>query len=190
LFSRTCRSTSANRSSTKILHPSCSPKKLTLLPTTGPRSSRTGVPRDVSIARNFFSALVAKTGSSTAIEVRDRRGSTSLRRVAMRLRRPIYPEVTSEKSKRAVRSETATSRTSDFDPPASSALGADALRLGRRLGLRGGLRSGLRRLLRRRGLALHVDVAAEVRALGDRHARRDDIAVDRAVVADIDLVGG
>ena len=38
-------------------------------------------------------------------------------------------------------------------------------------------------------LALHVDAAAEVRALGDRDARRDDVAVDRAAVADVDLLG-
>ena len=36
--------------------------------------------------------------------------------------------------------------------------------------------------------ALHVDAAAEVRAFGDRHARRDDVAVHRAVVADVDLL--
>ena len=36
--------------------------------------------------------------------------------------------------------------------------------------------------------ALHVDAAAEMRALGDGHARRDDVAVDRAVVANVDLL--
>src|SRR4051812_32083142 len=51
-------------SSTRILQPSCSPKKLTLLPTTGPRSSSTGDSREVSEVRNFRSALVAKTGSA------------------------------------------------------------------------------------------------------------------------------
>ena len=35
---------------------------------------------------------------------------------------------------------------------------------------------------------LHVDAAAEVCAFGNRDARRRDVAVDRAVVADVDLV--
>ena len=35
---------------------------------------------------------------------------------------------------------------------------------------------------------LHVDAAAEVRAFGNRHARGGDVAVDRPVVPDIDLV--
>ena len=37
--------------------------------------------------------------------------------------------------------------------------------------------------------ALHVDGAAEVRAFGNRHARRGDVAVDRPVVADVHLLG-
>src|ERR1700741_3141016 len=83
-----CRSRSANRSSTMILHPSSSPKKLTLLPTTGPRSSRTGDSRDVRQVRNLCSALVAKTGSSAAGGAATG-GSNSLLRGAMRSRRPI-----------------------------------------------------------------------------------------------------
>src|SRR5689334_19040578 len=39
-----------------------------------------------------------------------------------------------------------------------------------------------------RARALHVDAAAEVRAFGNRDARRRDVAVDRAVVADVDLL--
>ena len=35
---------------------------------------------------------------------------------------------------------------------------------------------------------LHVDAAAEVRAFGDRNARSGDVAVHRAVVADVDLL--
>src|ERR1051326_5594747 len=56
---------SAKRSSTKILQPSCSPKKVTLPPTTDPRSINTGEGRDVRQLRNFLSALVAKIGSAT-----------------------------------------------------------------------------------------------------------------------------
>src|SRR5688572_26882285 len=41
-----------------------------------------------------------------------------------------------------------------------------------------------------RGLALHVDAAAEVGALGNRDARRDDIAVYRTAVPDFHLLGG
>src|SRR5688572_28725434 len=38
-------------------------------------------------------------------------------------------------------------------------------------------------------LALHVDAAPEVRALRDRDARRDDVAVHRSAVADFHLLG-
>src|SRR5262245_52293117 len=58
------------------------------------------------------------------------------------------------------------------------------LRSGRRSRLGGGLR--LR--LRSGALALHVDAAAEMRAFGNRHARRNDVAVDRTLVADVDLL--
>src|SRR5260370_38462049 len=44
--------------------------------------------------------------------------------------------------------------------------------------------------LSRARLALHVDAAAEMRTLGDGDARRDDVAVDRPGVADVDLVAG
>jgi hypothetical protein len=37
---------------------------------------------------------------------------------------------------------------------------------------------------------LHVHAAAEVGTLGNGDARRDDVAVDRPVVADIDFLGG
>src|SRR6185503_15734125 len=72
-------------------------------------------------------------------------------------------------------------------------LGAHALRrLGRLLlGLLLrllGLLAGLSRLTA--AFALHVDAAAEVGAFGDGDARRDDVAVDRAVVPDVDLVAG
>ena len=80
--SRTWRSRSAKMSSTKILHPSCSPRYVTLLPTTGPRSSRTGERREVNGVRNFASALVAKTGSSTTA-LGAGGGPKSARRAAM-----------------------------------------------------------------------------------------------------------
>src|SRR4029434_1679133 len=38
-------------------------------------------------------------------------------------------------------------------------------------------------------LLLHVDAAAEMRAVGDGDARRDDVALDRAVLLDVDLLG-
>ena len=80
VLSRTWRSRSAKMSSTKILQPSCSPKKLTLLPTTGPRSSRTGDSRAVSDVRNLRSALVAKTGRRRSRR-RGRTARASLRAV-------------------------------------------------------------------------------------------------------------
>ena len=49
-------------SSTKILQPSCSPKKLTLLPTTGPRSSSTGDSREVSVAQELVQGFGGEDG--------------------------------------------------------------------------------------------------------------------------------
>jgi hypothetical protein len=45
-------------------------------------------------------------------------------------------------------------------------------------------------LLRLCALALHVDAAAEMRPLGNCHARRNDVAVDGTAIADVDLLGG
>ena len=54
----------AKMSSTKILQPSCSPKKLMFEPTTGPEVEQHGrLGRDRRLAMNFFSALVPTTGS-------------------------------------------------------------------------------------------------------------------------------
>src|SRR5215831_1272127 len=39
-------------------------------------------------------------------------------------------------------------------------------------------------------LLLHVDAALEVRAIGDRHARGDDVTLDRSGLLDVDLLGG
>jgi hypothetical protein len=64
--SRTCRSMSLNKSSTMILQPSCSPKKLTLEPTTGPRSRSTGCVRALRLATKRASTFVGCTGASDA----------------------------------------------------------------------------------------------------------------------------
>src|SRR5262245_53309468 len=74
-------------SATTILQPSCSPKKLTLLPTTGPRSRSTGDSRAVRLVRNLRRAFVAKTGSSADTDGLDGT-SDSVRRGARRSRRP------------------------------------------------------------------------------------------------------
>src|SRR5262245_55004780 len=39
-------------------------------------------------------------------------------------------------------------------------------------------------------LLLHVDAALEVRAIGDRDARGDDVTLDRSGLLDVDLLGG
>src|SRR5690606_26187992 len=57
-----------------------------------------------------------------------------------------------------------------------------------RLGLARLGRRGRRRLRGLRAVALHVDAAAEVRAVGNRNARRREVAVDRPCIADIDLL--
>ena len=64
--SRTCQSMSLNKSSTMILQPSCSPKKLTFEPTTGPRSSSTGWVRALRLATNRARTFVGCTGASDA----------------------------------------------------------------------------------------------------------------------------
>src|SRR5437868_13340603 len=84
-------------SSTNILQPSCSPKKLTLLPTTGPRSRSAGEGFAVRDVRNFRRAFVAKTGSSPADGPGD--GSLSVRRGARRSRRLIKGKRQKEKVK-------------------------------------------------------------------------------------------
>src|SRR5262249_29653000 len=57
------------------------------------------------------------------------------------------------------------------------------------------LRPGLRVRLADRArlgviLLLHVDAALEVRAVGDGHARGDDVTLDRSGLLDVDLLGG
>src|SRR3954449_12502210 len=169
-------------SSTKILQPSCSPKKLTLLPTTGPRSRSRGCSREVSVCRNFGSAFVAKTGSTLREPDAGRCGRTSesLLRGARRSSSPIRFRSEKSDAQRAV--PTSHSRL---------VLRAHALRsAGGRLRRRGRCgRLGFF-LWRRRGgsLPLHVDAAAEVRAFGDRDPRRHDVAIHRSVVPNVHLV--
>src|ERR1041385_1235502 len=64
LASVTWRSMSLNTFSTRILHPSSSPKNVTLVPTTGPRSSSSGCGVAFRLERNLPSALVGWTGES------------------------------------------------------------------------------------------------------------------------------
>src|SRR5262249_6096731 len=225
LPSRTWRSMSAKISSTKILQPSCSPKKLTLLPTTGPRSSSTGVSRAVRLARNFRRALVAKTASSATACALKGCASSSLLRGAMRSNRPTFGSGFGVRGSGSgcsagswlrvrgsgsgfwflVLGSRAQNRSKPYKPgtgtqnesperrtPNPVALGAHALRTGSlRLGLRLVLRTRLRLCgLRLAPLALHVDAATKVRALGNGNPGRDDVAVDRPVVADVNLVTG
>src|SRR5262245_38925252 len=141
-----------------------------LLPTTGPKSMSTGSSRDVRQPRNLRSALVEKRGSVSAGG-----GKTAA-------------------SDSLLRAEIRSSRPND-----AYRLGADALsggclrhrrwRHGRRAS--GRLHRGLRLLwLLRPALALHVDAALEVRAFSDGDARRHEIAFNRSVVADVDLLRG
>src|SRR5215467_13896963 len=169
--SRAKRSRSANRSTTNILQPSCSPKYAMLLPTTGPRSMSTGSSREVRQPRNLRRAFVEKRGSESAGG-----GKTAA-------------------SDSLLRDEIRSSRPND-----AYQLGADALSGGclrhrwRRHGRGSGgrLYCGLRLflLLLRRTLALHVDAALEVRAFGNGNARRHEVAFHRSVVADVDLLRG
>ena len=62
---RARRSRSVKRSSTKPLHPSRSPTKVTFGQTTGPRSSRIGESRSARLERNAPRALVGRTGAAS-----------------------------------------------------------------------------------------------------------------------------
>src|SRR6185312_5079202 len=59
---------SAARSSMCSLQPSCSPKKATLGPMTGPQSTSTGDSHDDSAARNFGSAFDGTMASAVAAD--------------------------------------------------------------------------------------------------------------------------
>src|SRR5688572_19337625 len=169
---------SAAMSSTRMRQPSCSPKKVTLLPTTGPRSRSNGLSLPFRQLKNFCSALVAYATSATLVT------DVSVAPVASTtLREPRMPNKS----------------VSERVDSAIDQLRADALSL--RLLLRVRLRLRLvwlrrcRLRLARLGLLLrlrdtgplHVDAAAEMCAFGDRHAGRRDIAVHRAVVANVDF---
>src|SRR5688572_11602085 len=171
---------SAAMSSTRMRQPSCSPKKVTLLPTTGPRSRSNGLSLPFRQLRNFCSALVAYATSATLVT------DVSLAPVASTtLREPRIPNKS----------------VSERVDSAIGQLRADALSLRLLLLLRVRLRLRLMRLRRcrlrlarlrlllrlRDTRSLHVDAAAEMRAFGDRHARRRDVAVHRTVVANVDF---
>src|SRR5262249_3951138 len=93
-------------------------------------------------------------------------------------------------------------RRSTYADPKASRLGSYALALtvrcgsglwrrDRRLDLRLRHWSGTRRLRRGiRPLGLHVAGAAEVSPFGNRDARRSDVPFDRAILADVNLLGG
>ena len=192
------RSRSAKMSSTKILQPSCSPKKLTLLPTTGPRSSRTGDSRLVSDVRNLRSALVAKDGIARPrrrrrqhpaprqdAAARDDRGGPIL---------TLQVEETEERAKPRARIRASVSQVHQLPnhtlarrPPGpaarAAAAGVGACALRRRLG-------GCAGCCALSPLRCMSTLPRKCAPFGNRHARRDDVAVDRAVVADVDLLAG
>ena len=191
-----CRSRSAKISSTRILHPSCSPKKLTLGPMTGPRSSRTGDSRAVRQARNLRKALVANTTSS------DGATGTGASVRAFEVRCGLGDPLGKQKKVQRFKVQRFNSNLLNlFEPlePLEPVLGSDAL-TGPSSDRSGGDRRGCRALAAATQLAWPspapaaffciVDAAAEVRAFGNRHARRDDVAIDRSVVADVDLIAG
>src|SRR5262245_17034892 len=172
----TCRSMSAATSSTRMRHPSCSPKNVTLLPTTGPRSMMVGFSRVCRCLRNLPSALVGLSGSCGSTVF-----SAAAAPVSSRRRLPRKPN--KSENDRVVSDISATPFVcsgADFLPAGSRCRGGRSGASGRSLG---------RRRLRLSGRALHIDAAAEVSALGNRDARRNDVAVDRAVVANVHLFG-
>src|SRR6185437_15657885 len=215
---------SAARSSMCSLQPSCSPKKATLGPMTGPQSTSTGDSHDDSAARNFGSAFDGTMASAVAAD-----GEVSTPPPAWSGRLPpnfsrsvIATELTwtarrftapghDGPVRRFVR--LSGGRADLYRPSArhrrrrrrSAAHGGGHARVNLRgdLALRaraGRRRCGRRRRCRRLGFrlrfaalaarALHVDAAPEVRTLGDGHPWRGDVAVHRAVVADVDLLAG
>src|SRR5688500_13692509 len=171
LSSWTWRSTSFETSSTDILQPSCSPKKVRFVPTTGPRSSRCGWSRAPRLERKRASALVGWTGASAACTSES---GSFLRRRENRSERAT--DISNQRRSGSGRARRARSGTS-----ARRRLRRRRLGLLLRLRLGSGCRLALLGLLA--ALALHVHGAAEVGPLGDGHARRDDVAVDGAAVA-------
>src|SRR5688572_807650 len=168
-------------SSTRMRQPSCSPKNVTLLPTTGPRSRSNGFSLPCRQLRNFCNALVAYDASATLVT-----DVSAAPAVSATLREPRMPNKS----------------VSERVDSAIGQLRADALSLlllrrlvwlrrlltlRLRLPLLWLIRFGLRLHRGARAGTLHIDAAAEMRALGDGHARRRDITVHRTVVANVDL---
>src|SRR5688572_2611546 len=174
---------SAAMSSTRMRQPSCSPKNVTLLPTTGPRSRSSGPSLPWRLARNLWSALVGYDTSATLVT------DTSAVALSAGLRGPRMP-------KRSVSERVDSAMKPELRADALALLLLILILLRLRLRLlrtwtRTGIGLGLLLLLRLGGAparALHVDAAAEVRTLGNGDARRRDVPVHRSVVANVDLL--
>src|SRR5688572_7848704 len=193
------------------LQPRRSPRNATLLPMTGPRSMTTeGSGWFFSAERNFGKAfdgtmasaplVGAMSAGSGPVRRPHLRRSDSIYRIRRRIEcRCLYVCVSSRPPNRegpvyrltARGADEAINRYGDTSIR-RSAIGAGGRRIrrGRRGRGRGGgrLDVGLLGGLSGRTRLLHVDTAAEVRALGNRHTRGGDVAVDRAVVANVDLL--
>ena len=166
-------------SSTRMRQPSCSPKNVTLLPTTGPRSSRSGVVRRRAGWRG-----------TSAAPWWDRPAPSTLGHGRTSAAASVSP--TSARAEEYRTGQSASGRVGhDALDDASTRRPSDRLRLsGLRLAPPRRRAAGCRRWLPAwPPLRCMSTAAAEVRAFGDRHARRDDVAVDRAAVADVDLLG-
>src|SRR5688500_9372353 len=171
---------SAAMSSTRMRQPSCSPKNVTLLPTTGPRSRSSGPSLPWRLARNLWSALVGYDTSATLVT------DTSAVALSAGLRGPRMP-------RRSVSERVDSAMRPELRAYALALLLRMLLRILRRILLllrRWRIRLRLLLLLPLLALAgpVHVNAAAEVRALGNGHARRRDVPVHGSVVADIDLL--
>ena len=158
---------SAATSSTRMRQPSCSPKNVTLLPTTGPRSRMRGLSAPCRQRRNFWRALVGYDASVTCVTE-----ESTTAAVVAHSARAKNPEQVGQRS--GVGHDGFVTRRPSGPGAGPARRGAGGGRLGLRLG------AG----------ALHVDGAAEVRAFGNGDARRGDVAVHRAVVANVDLLRG
>src|SRR5947208_2539097 len=137
-----------------------------LEPTTGPRSIRTGAACCATALKkrgNTFEVVTMSDDDARGAGTGAGAGGSGFR--SARLNRPVNPP----------------SDLADRRGARGCADGDRRLRLGRFIGDR-----LLARL--RRTLPLHVDAAAEMRAVGDRHPRGRDIAVDRSGIANIDFV--
>ena len=157
-------------------------------------------PAPASVRRNFLSAFVGWAGASPV------GGADSMRGQPGASERPATPQARQEPRETAARlvRQLDSSRAAGCGRrrrrrPSELRLDADFLSarcashggcgVGAVVRLAIGLASaGFVSVRRLPAGALHVDAAAEVRAFRDRHARRDDVAVHRSLVADVDLL--